>query len=92
MRAPVLIQAAEEIGVDAFVSMWKMVDELENDGAWLRLPSFSRLERYKRNEMIAAMAADGMDAGRISRRLKSIDIQLSQRSIQMILKEERDDE
>lgn len=89
LRHPVLTKTAEKIGADAFISMWRMVDELQNEGIWLRLPSFSRLERYKRNEMILAMGRDGMMPSEIHKHMKSVDIPLSLSAIYIILRDER---
>lgn len=85
LRHPVLEDVAEQIGADAFVSMWRMIDELQDDGVWLRLPSFSRLERFKRNEMILAMARDGTKPADIHKHLCSADISLSLRAVHAIL-------
>ena len=41
LRHPVLAKTAEEIGADAFVSIWRMVNELQDESVWLRLPKFS---------------------------------------------------
>jgi len=89
LHHPVLIRAAEKIGADSFVSMWRMVDQLQDDGIWLRLPSFSRLERFKRNEMIMRMSDDGFSSEDIRRHLVSVDIHLTSRSIQLILAQNR---
>ncbi len=85
LRHQVLADVAEEIGADAFIAMWKMVDELQDNCIWLRLPSFSRLERFKRNEMILAMAGEGVMPSIIRERLKSVGIKLSLRAIHKII-------
>ena len=85
LRAPLLEAAAEKIGADNFVSMWKMVDELQNEGAWLRLPSFSKLEIFYRDKMIIAMLENGFSANQIKHKLMTVDIKISLRQVQRIL-------
>lgn len=67
------LRVADRIGVDAFLEMWRTLDE-ERAAAGRRevyIPNFTTYTNYQRNRFIQAMAAAGCDAREIRRRLQA---------------------
>lgn len=83
------LRIAREIGVDEFLTVWRILDEANEDGfagARVRVPLFRSWERRLRNRYILALAASGSGAREIRRRLlRERCEELSERHIHRII-------
>lgn len=69
------LQVAAEIGVDAFLAMWRIYD---GDQAYctdkgdleIRMRPYRSYLRYQRNRFIEALIAQGLTQGEIQKRVK----------------------
>lgn len=83
----VWIDLAAHLGVDTFLVVWKVLDQV-NDGMGgaarprIRVPLFDRWERRQRNLFIVALASEGVPPREIRRRLE-LDLceQISERHV-----------
>lgn len=66
------LQVAERIGVDAFLEMWRILDDCDErkKGAYLYIPTFSTFLRYQRNQFIRTLAGAGLPSAAIRDRVK----------------------
>lgn len=66
------ITLAQRIGMDAFLEMWRAVDEDETrtgTSILISIPRLSRFTRFQRNQFIMALACDGFDHEAIRRQV-----------------------
>lgn len=72
---PRWIQIAEEIGVDAFLRLWRLLDEnppnMPGSTVYVSMPRFTRYLRYQRNRFIEALVTAGVGSTDIRRKIKS---------------------
>lgn len=71
----VWLQAAEAVGVDAFLKIWRIIDadpsSWHNDTSLrVRLRPYKSYLRYQRNRFIEALTVQGVKADEIKRRLR----------------------
>lgn len=71
---PRWIQIAEQIGVDAFLVLWRLLDEnppnMPGSTVYVSMPRFTRFLRYQRNRFIEAMVQEGLQTAEIQRRVR----------------------
>jgi len=72
---PRWIRIAEEIGIDAFLAVWRLLDEnppnMPGSTVYVSMPRFTRFLRYQRNRFIEAMVVAGAGSTDIKKRLKA---------------------
>lgn len=70
------IQIAAAIGVDAFLVVWRILDDSQSNSAQtgyatrLRVPLFSQYMKYQRNKVIHALSGAGMSSNEIKEKIK----------------------
>jgi hypothetical protein len=83
-------RVAEQIGVDAFLLTWQLLDEADSvrdDCGRVHIPSFAGWIRHQRNLMIVAWARKGLEAREIQKRLvDSLGYDLSVRYIKKLMR------
>lgn len=71
---PRWLYLAEQIGVDAFLTMWRLLDEnppnMPGSTVYVSMPRFTRFLRYQRNRFIESLVQEGLQAPEIQRRVK----------------------
>lgn len=72
---PRWLHIAEAIGLDAFLLVWRLLDEnppnIPGSKVCVSMPRFTRYLRYQRNRFIEALVVEGIRTADIRRRLKS---------------------
>jgi hypothetical protein len=66
------LQLAERIGMDAFLELWRTLDEDETRAGTsilISMPRLSRFLRYQRNQSILDLYRDGLDLVEIQKHL-----------------------
>ncbi|MFN2309672.1 MAG: hypothetical protein ABR553_08035 [Gammaproteobacteria bacterium] len=70
---PRWLRIAEEIGIDAFLSMWRLLDEnppnMPGSTVYVSMPRFTRFLRYQRNRFIEALVVAGVGSPEIKKRV-----------------------
>ncbi|MFZ5621134.1 MAG: hypothetical protein ACOY5W_08955 [Pseudomonadota bacterium] len=71
---PRWIHIAEQIGVDAFLVLWRLLDEnppnMPGTTVYVSMPRFTRYLRYQRNRFVEVLVQEGLSARDIQRQVR----------------------
>lgn len=71
---PRWLHVAATLGVDAFLTLWRMLDEdpptLQGSSIYVSMPRFSRYLRYQRNRYIETLVRQGFNTHEIQKKIR----------------------